>query len=121
VTKWQIPGGGSPDMGNVTADGTQPWLSGRNARAVYVLSTADGHLIRKIGAGNRPHRLCVWPQPGRYSPGHTGISRADDAGHGLGPQISVRLASAHLSEAPTARCISVSVRPSYRGHLHATP
>ncbi|MDT7652560.1 MAG: hypothetical protein QOI36_3966, partial [Pseudonocardiales bacterium] len=65
----------SPDMGNVTADGTQPWLSGRNDRADYVLSTTDGHLIRKIGAGNQPHRLCVWPQPGRYSLGHTGITR----------------------------------------------
>ncbi|MDT7651675.1 MAG: hypothetical protein QOI36_3081 [Pseudonocardiales bacterium] len=75
VTKWQIPGGGSPDMGNVTADGTQLWLSGRNDRAVYVLSTTDGHLIRKIGAGNGPHGLCVWPQPGRYSLGHTGITR----------------------------------------------
>ncbi|MDT7698361.1 MAG: hypothetical protein QOJ30_686 [Pseudonocardiales bacterium] len=75
VTKWQIPGGGSPDMGNVTADGTQLWLSGRYDRAVYVLSTADGHLIHKIGVGNGPHGLCIWPQPGRYSLGHTGITR----------------------------------------------
>jgi hypothetical protein len=22
-----------------------------------------------------PHGLCVWPQPGRYSLGHTGITR----------------------------------------------
>jgi len=75
VTKWTIPGGGSPDMGNVTADGTQLWLSGRYDRAVYVLSTADGHLIRKIDVGDGPHGLCVWPQPGRYSLGHTGITR----------------------------------------------
>jgi DNA-binding beta-propeller fold protein YncE len=75
VTKWTIPGGGSPDMGTVTADGTQLWLSGRYDRAVYVLSTADGHLIRKIDVGNGPHGLCVWPQPGRYSLGHTGITR----------------------------------------------
>jgi hypothetical protein len=40
-----------------------------------VLSTADGHLIRKIGVGRGPHGLCVWPQPGRYSLGHTGITR----------------------------------------------
>jgi len=26
---WRIPGGGSPDMGGVTGDGTQLWLSGR--------------------------------------------------------------------------------------------
>ena len=29
VARWRIPGGGSPDMGGVTADGTQLWLSGR--------------------------------------------------------------------------------------------
>ena len=74
-TTWPIPGGGCPDMGNVTADGTQLWLSGRYHGAVYVLSTADGHLIRKIGVGEQPHGLCVWPQPGRYSLGHTGITR----------------------------------------------
>lgn len=72
--KWQIPGGGSPDMGNVTADGTQLWLSGRYNRSVYVLSTKDGSLIRKIPVGNEPHGLCVWPLPGRYSLGHTGIT-----------------------------------------------
>ncbi|HKS46503.1 MAG TPA: beta-propeller fold lactonase family protein [Amycolatopsis sp.] len=75
VTKWMIPGGGSPDMGNVTADGAQLWLSGRYDRAVYVLSTKDGSLIGKIPVGNQPHGLCVWPQPGHYSLGHTGITR----------------------------------------------
>jgi YVTN family beta-propeller protein len=74
-TTWIIPGGASPDMGNVTADGTQLWLSGRYSRAVYVLSTVDGHLIRTIDVGDGPHGLCVWPQPGRYSLGHTGITR----------------------------------------------
>jgi DNA-binding beta-propeller fold protein YncE len=75
LTTWRIPGGGSPDMGNVTGDGSQLWLSGRYHNAVYVLSTADGHLIRKITVGAGPHGLCVWPQPGRYSLGHTGITR----------------------------------------------
>jgi YVTN family beta-propeller protein len=75
VAKWQIPGGGSPDMGNVTADGSQLWLSGRYDHVVYVLSTADGHLIHKIEVDQGPHGLCVWPQPGRYSLGHTGITR----------------------------------------------
>jgi DNA-binding beta-propeller fold protein YncE len=75
LTKWAIPGRASPDMGNVTADGTQLWLSGRYDRSVYVLSTDDGHLIRTIKVGNGPHGLCVWPQPGRYSLGHTGITR----------------------------------------------
>jgi YVTN family beta-propeller protein len=75
VTMWHIPGGGSPDMGNTTADGTQLWLSGRYNGVVYVLSTKDGSLIRKIPVGREPHGLCVWPQPGRYSLGHTGITR----------------------------------------------
>ncbi len=74
-TVWRIGEKASPDMGNVTADGTQLWLSGRYSRAVYVLSTADGHLIKQIDVGGGPHGLCVWPQPGRYSLGHTGITR----------------------------------------------
>jgi hypothetical protein len=40
-----------------------------------VLSTTDGHLIHKIDVDAGPHGLCVWPQPGRYSLGHTGITR----------------------------------------------
>jgi DNA-binding beta-propeller fold protein YncE len=75
VNKWQIPGGGSPDMGGVSADGTVLWLSGRYHGVVYALSTVDGHLISKIQTGSQPHGLCVWPQPGRYSLGHTGILR----------------------------------------------
>jgi len=74
-TTWRIGDHASPDMGNVTADGTQLWLSGRYDHAVYVLSTEDGHLIKQIEVGNGPHGLCVWPQPGRYSLGHTGITR----------------------------------------------
>ena len=65
----------SPDMGGVTADGKQLWLSGRYNREVYVLSTADGHLLARIPVGEGPHGLCVWPQPGRYSLGHTGVTR----------------------------------------------
>ena len=71
---WPIPGG-SPDMGGVTADGTQLWLSGRYNREVYVISTADGSLLARIPVGDGPHGLCVWPQPGRYSLGHTGVTR----------------------------------------------
>ena len=71
---WPIPGG-SPDMGGVTSDGTQLWLSGRYNREVYVLSTADGSLLARIPVGEGPHGLCVWPQPGRYSLGHTGVTR----------------------------------------------
>ncbi|MDQ1512020.1 MAG: hypothetical protein QOG50_3864 [Actinomycetota bacterium] len=74
VQTWSIPGG-SPDMGGVSADGKVLWLSGRNNAAVYAISTVDGHVIATIPVGNGPHGLCVWPQPGRYSIGHTGIMR----------------------------------------------
>ena len=72
---WVIPGGGSPDMGGVTADGRQLWLSGRSNEVVYVLDTSNGRLIKKIPVGLQPHGLCVWPQPGRFSLGHTGNTR----------------------------------------------
>lgn len=75
VTKWHIPGGGSPDMGNVSADGKQLWLSGRYDNVVYVMNTVDGSLLAKIPVDQQPHGLCVWPQPGRYCLGHTGITR----------------------------------------------
>ena len=75
VKTWRIPGGGSPDMGNVSADGTVLWLSGRYSAEVYAISTKDGRLLARIPVGRGPHGLCVWPQPGRYSLGHTGILR----------------------------------------------
>jgi DNA-binding beta-propeller fold protein YncE len=75
VRKWRIPGGGSPDMGGVSADGKVLWVSGRYSGVVYALSTRTGHLLARIAVGSGPHGLCVWPQPGRYSLGHTGILR----------------------------------------------
>jgi len=75
VATWRIPGGGSPDMGGVSADGKVLWLSGRYSGVVYALSTADGRLLARIPVGSGPHGLCVWPQPGRYSLGHTGNLR----------------------------------------------
>jgi YVTN family beta-propeller protein len=75
VTTWWIPGGGSPDMGGVSPDGTVLWVSGRYDAVVYAISTVTGHLLAKIPVGSQPHGLCVWPQPGRYSLGHTGITR----------------------------------------------
>ena len=73
-TIWPIAHG-SPDMGGVSADGKVLWLSGRYTREVYAISTKDGHLIARIPVGGQPHGLCVWPQPGRYSLGHTGVLR----------------------------------------------
>ncbi len=75
VEKWQLPGGGSPDMGGVSADGKVLWLSGRYDSEVYAIDTANGKLLARIKVGKQPHGLCVYPQPGRYSLGHTGIFR----------------------------------------------
>jgi YVTN family beta-propeller protein len=75
VAKWWIPGGGSPDMGGLSADGRLLWLSGRYHGVVYAIDTSTGRLVRRIQVGAEPHGLCVWPQPGRYSLGHTGILR----------------------------------------------
>ena len=72
--RWTIPGGGSPDMGNVSVDGKTLWLSGRYDDVVYAIDTASG-AIKTIKVGREPHGLTVWPQPGRYSLGHTGNMR----------------------------------------------
>jgi YVTN family beta-propeller protein len=74
VATWPIPGGGSPDMGNVSADGKSLWLSGRYDDVVYVIDTTTG-AVTSVPVGDEPHGLTVWPQPGRYSLGHTGNLR----------------------------------------------
>ena len=74
VATWTIPGGGSPDMGNVSIDGKVLWLSGRFDNLVYAIDTTSGE-VRSIRVGKEPHGLTVWPQPGRYSLGHTGNMR----------------------------------------------
>jgi YVTN family beta-propeller protein len=74
VAEWPIPGGGSPDMGNVSADGKTLWLSGRFDNEVYAIDTTEGG-VQKIPVGTEPHGLTIWPQPGRYSLGHTGNMR----------------------------------------------
>jgi YVTN family beta-propeller protein len=74
VATWPIPGAGSPDMGNVSVDGRQLWLSGRYDNVVYVIDTTSGE-VKTIPVGREPHGLTVWPQPGRYSLGHTGNMR----------------------------------------------
>jgi YVTN family beta-propeller protein len=71
---WPVPGGGSPDMGNVSADGKTLWLAGRYDNVVYAIDTQSGAMTI-IPVGKEPHGLTVWPQPGRYSLGHTGNMR----------------------------------------------
>jgi DNA-binding beta-propeller fold protein YncE len=74
VAHWAIPNGGSPDMGNVSADGKSLWLAGRFDDVVYRIDTGSGE-VRTVKVGGEPHGLTVWPQPGRYSLGHTGNLR----------------------------------------------
>jgi YVTN family beta-propeller protein len=74
VQTWSL-GPSSPDMGGVSDDGKTLWLSGRYNAVVYAINTQTGQLRATIHVGRGPHGLCVWPQPGRYSLGHTGILR----------------------------------------------
>ncbi|MFC9120733.1 beta-propeller fold lactonase family protein [Streptomyces sp. NPDC057067] len=73
--KWHLPDGGSPDMGGVSADGKVLWLSGRYDAEVYAIDTRSGKQLARIPVGSGPHGLAVYPQPGRYSLGHTGVFR----------------------------------------------
>jgi len=75
VATWRLPGGGSPDMGGVSADGRVLWLAGRYHGEVYAIDTASGRLLARVPVGKGPHGLCLYPQPGRYSLGHTGVFR----------------------------------------------
>ena len=75
VANWPIPGPSSPDMGGVSADGNVLWLAGRYNREVYAIDTTTGALLARIPVGSQPHGLAVFPQPGRYSLGHTGEFR----------------------------------------------
>ncbi len=58
---WPIPGGGSPDMGNVSADGKLLWLSGRYDNVVYAIDTSQRP--RDVDPGRpraaRPHGLAA--------------------------------------------------------------
>ena len=74
IATWPVPNG-TPDMGGVSPDGNVLWLSGRRSREVYAIDTHTGAVLARIPVGAGPHGLCVWPQPGTYSLGHTGILR----------------------------------------------
>jgi YVTN family beta-propeller protein len=75
VAKWKIPGNGSPDMGGISADGSQFWVSGRYNNVVYIFDITHGKFLRSVKVGKEPHGLAIYPQPGRYSLGHTGVFR----------------------------------------------
>jgi YVTN family beta-propeller protein len=75
IAKWKLPHGGSPDMGGISADGKVMWLSGRYNSEVYAIDLDTGKLLARIPVGKGPHGVCIYPQPGRYSLGHTGLFR----------------------------------------------
>ena len=75
LQRWRIPGGGSPDMGGVSIDGTRLWLTGRYTHYLYEFNTVTGRLLRRVPVGAGPHGAAVWPQPGRFSLGHTSTMR----------------------------------------------
>jgi YVTN family beta-propeller protein len=75
IAKWKLPHGGSPDMGGISADGKVMWVSGRYNSEVYAIDLDTGKLLARIPVGKGPHGVCVYPQPGRYSLGHTGLFR----------------------------------------------
>ncbi|MCU1346745.1 MAG: hypothetical protein JWL70_3011, partial [Acidimicrobiia bacterium] len=75
TARWDVPGGGSPDMGNLSTDGRELWLSGRFDSEVYVFDCVRGELSARIAVESGPHGLTYWPQPGRFSLGHTGNMR----------------------------------------------
>src|SRR6202171_1539607 len=75
VAKWWIRGGGSPDMLQLSPDGTQLWASGRYHRTVYVMNTMTGGLIAKIAVGSEDHGLTYFPNVGSHSLGHNGVYR----------------------------------------------
>ncbi len=62
-------------MGGVSDDGRELWLSGRYNSTVYVFDTTTGAVTHQIPVDAGPHGLLVWPQPGRFSLGHTGNMR----------------------------------------------
>jgi YVTN family beta-propeller protein len=73
VGVWPVPA--APDMGGVSADGRLLWLSGHDADAVFAISTSTGSVVSRLQTGAGPHGVTVYPQPGRFSLGHTGLYR----------------------------------------------
>jgi hypothetical protein len=45
------------------------------SREVYAIETRSERLLARIPVGPGHHGLCVYPQPGRCPPGHTGVLR----------------------------------------------
>ena len=68
IHKWHIPGGGSPDMGDVSANGKVLWLSGRYNSVVYAIDTRTGRLIARIPGRREPSRALRVAAAGQILP-----------------------------------------------------
>ncbi|GAA2624157.1 hypothetical protein GCM10010411_70770 [Actinomadura fulvescens] len=72
---WRLPGGGSPEPGGISSDGTALWLCEPRTGVVYAMSTRTGRLVHTARVGGVPQGMIVYPQPGRHSLGGTSIYR----------------------------------------------
>jgi YVTN family beta-propeller protein len=70
---WNV--GGSPDMAQVSPDGSELWVTNRFGTTVSVISTKSGSVLHHIEVGPDPHGLTYFPEPGRFSLGHNGVYR----------------------------------------------
>jgi len=70
---WNV--GGSPDMAQVSPDGSELWVTNRFGTTVSVVSTKTGTVLHHIEVGPDPHGLTYFPEPGRFSLGHNGVYR----------------------------------------------
>ena len=90
---WPIPGGGSPDMGSVSADGKYLWLSGRFDDVVYRIETTQG-TVDKLKDGllaSGPHGLAaagpLLARPHRQpAPAFPAATEVEPASRDSGPQ-----------------------------------
>src|SRR5256884_7208752 len=55
VATWPVPGGGSPDMGNVSADGKELWVSGRYDEEGSVFDAQPARVTHALPVGPGPH------------------------------------------------------------------
>ena len=101
IDEWQIPGGGSPDMGGLNADGSVLWLSGRYHHEVYAFDTKTGKLLTQI-------RLAEAPTASRSTHSRDAIRSGTTA-----------FSAKRLRRAPPPPLPSITVtfatRPSFRG------
>ena len=51
------------------------YVPNRRSNSVSVIDPATLQVVDTFKVGREPHGLAVWPQPGRYSLGHTGNLR----------------------------------------------